>query len=196
MIHPSELPVAPQASALTGLPLIGPLVVFLDKPLADLGMPTWLRDTVEFVILLSILYHFAKWLLHHLIPWLVHRLVKPALGLVAITRASLLLPDFIVTRLLTLRKIRPPVLVYSYGNAVLSLADGLESFVRSQFPAISNLRRFPKKLITIALLAAFLLWNGTYCITGTSNQACVSPSTQWRQSLLQWVKELSAKGNN
>jgi hypothetical protein len=182
-----------QVNPLADLPILGVLVHLVDKLLDQLGFPFWLRTFAEIIVTAVAAYLLLKLLARHVLPWAGAALVGPVLALTEGIRVLLLLPDLWVSRLVRRFGGVPPEFVYGYGAIVMSVVDGIQGAVRTGLPKLSFTRFVRPWLLVCAVALLFLVWNGTECVPG-QDSVCVSPVSQWTNSVGSWLGGLGAPG--
>ncbi|MEV2226296.1 hypothetical protein AB0E01_41530 [Nocardia vinacea] len=160
-------------------PIAGDAVALSDKFLLDLGLSALWAETIEFAVLMIVFFVVLVSILGRLVPWLSKRLFEPARQLVATVPALLLAPEWVVTKLLRRFGRAPGPMVYSYGEGVFALTDGIRLFVSEALQLLGALGRFSRPIAGVVVVAGVLLWNSGSCVD--SSNPCVSPVQSWVQ---------------
>ncbi|GAB0107429.1 hypothetical protein JMUB6875_64230 [Nocardia sp. JMUB6875] len=164
---------------LTGLPLVGSVIGWLDKYLLDLRFPLGSAEAIELLVLIVVLFIVLTSVVGRLIPWLATRLLESSGRWITVVPAVLLAPEWLVTRFLG-RLGRPPGrFVYSYGDGVLALADCILVVMTAVLRMIRSGAKASRTIAAVLLVLGFLLWNSRTCVGDTA--PCVSPAQQWVQ---------------
>lgn len=180
-----------EVNPLIAPPVLGPMVGYVDKAAIDMGMPLWLREFVELVLLGVFVYIVLRLIVRRLLPWVGEQLVDPIIAFVDALRVLFLLPDLAVTRVLQRLDRRPADLVYFYGNGVLAVADGLSAIIRQWLPGLVHTRRIPRSVLVLLLAAMFIVWNDESCVPG-ADAVCTSLVSHWTDSFTGWIDEAPA----
>jgi hypothetical protein len=178
MTTPFDQLTAPDVSSLVGYPVVGWLIGLMDGALADLGFVRWLRETIELVLLVIVLYQVAKLLLRHLVPWFAGILVTVLDSAIDLACSLLLLPDLVLTKALLFAGRRPPDLQYACGHGVLGLGDRAKALVQLTVPKLAAVSRMPGFLIFAFVALSLFWWNNADCLS-TVADACSTPVERW-----------------
>jgi hypothetical protein len=170
------------ANPLNELPVLGPVVTLMDKPLSDAGAPLWLAEAAELLIVGGLSYVLLRILTRSVLPWVLAAAVGPAVVLLGALRIVLLLPQFAVATAYDRLERAPAGAVYAYGHGVMGLTDALEAAARRALPQCCGIRKLPGVVLIVLLLALFALWNNNYC-GSDAKRSCVSPITRWVDQL-------------
>ncbi|WP_278263547.1 hypothetical protein [Nocardia sp. AG03] len=167
---------------MTELPLIGGILGETDRLLLDLGYSVWWAQTVEFMILMIVLFVALTTLLGRFVPWVSDALVRRADRLVAPLPALLLAPEWVATTLKVRLGGTPGRVVYGYGDGVLLLVDGVQALLTGGLRILGVIGRFGRPITCLLIVLGFLSWNSGSCVGGDP-QTCVSPARHWSQQL-------------
>lgn len=166
---------------LIDLPLVGWPVALLDKLFIDLGHSAWWAQTMEFMILMIVLFAVATMVLGRIVPWLSAELRAQARWLVAPVPAVLLAPEWLVTKLIVRFGKTPGRIVHGYGDSVLLLASGLETGLIMMARLLGGVGRCGRPIACLLIVFGFLVWNSASCLP--DSVTCVSPVQQWGRLL-------------
>ncbi|MFE3725436.1 hypothetical protein [Nocardia sp. NPDC059154] len=164
-------------SPLTDFPVAGNLVAQLDKLLADFGFSAWWAESVEFIVLVVTLFFVLQVLVGKLVPWLSEKLLGRVDLVTAPVPALLLAPEWVVTKFVVRSGRAPGPFVYSYGDGVLALADGLEVVVTAVLRVLTTVGKHRRLIAAVLVILGFLWWNSGTCVG--DSRPCVSPAGQW-----------------
>ncbi|WP_336081109.1 hypothetical protein [Nocardia sp. SSK8] len=172
----------PVGNALAELPLIGDFLGQVDRLLLDLGYSVWWAQTIEFMILMTVLFVVLTTVLGRFVPWVSKALAHRTDRLVAPLPALLLAPEWVATTLIVKFGGTPGRVVYGYGDGVLLLADGVQALLAGGLRILGVIGRFGRPITCLLIVLGFLSWNSGSCVGGES-QTCVSPARHWSQQL-------------
>jgi hypothetical protein len=170
------------ANPLTELPVIGPVVELMDKPLSDAGVSLWLAQAAELLVVGSLSFALLRIATRSVLPWILAAAVGPTVALLGALRILLLLPQLAVTTAYDRLQRAPARAVYAYGHGVMDLTEALEAGARRALPQCRGIRRLPGLVLIGLLLALFALWNNNYC-GSDAKRSCVSPVARWVDQL-------------
>lgn len=173
---------APAGNALAELPLVGDFLGQVDQLLLDLGYSVWWAQTVEFMILMIVLFVVLVTLLGRFVPWMSAELVRRTDRLVAPFPALLLAPEWLATTLIVKFGGTPGRIVYAYGDGVLLLEDALKALLTGGLRIFGVIGRFGRPITCLLIVLGFLTWNSGSCV-GDGSETCVSPARHWSQQL-------------
>lgn len=108
----------------------------------------------------------------------------PLAGLAGLLGGSLLFFDYLVSRLMVKRSIKPPDLFYVAGDAVQSATIWTQDAIRAAARRSGVLGKIPTWVVVAAVLLMVGAWNQTTCATPGS--PCVSPISNWQHSMSAW----------
>lgn len=178
--------------ALGGLPLFGWLVELLHQALLDAGMNAWLAQTLEFILLVVLLYVVTGLVVRRGFP-LLQVAARPVVDAVADTLMVLvLLPEFVITWTLTRLRVTLPSIIYLYGDAVVAGNTALKSSTSVVVQVLEWALKKPKPFVIALVFLFFLLWNVNTCLPGPAG--CVTPVSQWTTDAGAWLDEQKVKG--
>ncbi|WP_280396123.1 hypothetical protein [Nocardia brasiliensis] len=164
---------------LVELPVVGDLVALIDKFLLDLGFSAWWAESIEFVVLIVILFVALTAVIGKLIPSLSDKLLERPGHLTAAIPAVLLAPEWLVTKSLGRLGRAPGRVVYGYGEVVHAVADGIRHVAVAVLQLLRKVGRFPHLIVGLLLVLGLLSWNSESC--AGESRPCVSPVQQWVQ---------------
>ncbi|MFE7719705.1 hypothetical protein ACFU44_11770 [Nocardia rhizosphaerihabitans] len=171
----------PVGNPLIELPVAGGLVAQLDKLLLDLGYSVWWAETMEFMILMIVLFAVTTAVFERLIPWLSDKLLGQAGLLTAPVPAVLLAPEWLVTKLMIRSGYTPGRIVFGYGDGVLLLTDGLEAGLTTVLRFFGAVGKYGRPIACLLIVFGFLSWNSSSCVR--DSESCVSPAQHWSRQL-------------
>ncbi|MGS2805889.1 hypothetical protein [Nocardia sp. MW-W600-9] len=172
---------SPAGNPLIELPLVGGAVAQLDRLLLDLGYSIWWAETMEFMILMIVLFAAVTAVLGRLLPWSCAKLIGHVGLLAAPVPAILLAPEWLVTKLIVRSGRAPGRIVYGYGSGVLLLADGLETGLSTVLRLLVRVGTYGRPIACLLIVLGFLSWNSAACVR--DSVPCVSPAQHWSKQL-------------
>jgi hypothetical protein len=111
---------------------------------------------------------------------LLGRAFTTALGwLVMGAGAILLLADLIIASICRLSGLRPPGVVYAYGDIVSTFVIGLVSASGRTASAFVRLAKVNAFVIVLLCAGSVWWWNRDHCAAAEAAQPCVRPVASW-----------------
>lgn len=144
---------------------------------------TWLPDRAERVVVVPALALLTYWALRivldvvlpRVLATFAYRIIPAAVHVAA---AVMLAVEFLTTQLFRLVRVRPAVLVYGFGDAVVRTDGRLSAASRSSAATAWRLRNIPRPVLAIAAGYLVYRWGIDVCQRATSSP-CVSPTGLW-----------------
>lgn len=146
-------------------------------------LPAEARDVLWFPLLVVVVFIGMRLLVRKAVPWLGRLAGVLVRSLVAVVGATLLVPEFVAATAFRQVGIRPPGLVYGYGDAVAETMIKLGTMAGATTSALARVARMN---ITIVLLLGALwlwAWNQSHCRDVVAGAPCERPVAQWMAAL-------------
>ncbi|WP_297625722.1 hypothetical protein [Nocardia sp.] len=159
------------------IPFSGGLIRQFDKFLLDLGFAVRWAETVEFLVIIGVLYAVLSLAVGKLLPWVSSKLAGHEERLTAPVPAVLLAPEWAVTKVLVRAGRVPGSFVHRYGEIVLVLVDWLQAALAAVLRLLRSLGKHGRPIAVVLLVLGFLSWNSNSCVADTL--PCVSPVQHW-----------------
>jgi hypothetical protein len=140
-------------------------------------MPAWAHSAAWTVISYLLILVIIVVLVRHAIPWLLRLVNEPMQVLLTFFGIVLLLPEYLITATMRRLSLSAPSLAFNYGDLIQKATIMVQRAARAILSALQSMSRTPKIALALALVVAFLAWDGSYCVG--KGQACVVPTTQW-----------------
>ena len=102
---------------------------------------------------------------------------------VAVVIGGLFLLDFLLVSLLRGIKVRPPELLYAYGDAVTTVGIKLVDLTGQVSGALMRMAKMHGFFIVLFTVAVLWSWNQGHCGDSVVNEACAKPVAQWVTAL-------------
>ncbi|WP_181699996.1 hypothetical protein [Nocardia sp. GTS18] len=166
---------------LTEIPVGGVLIRQFDKLMLDLGFTVWWAQTVEFLIIVGVVFAVLTLAVGRLVPWVSRKLAGHEERLIAPVPALLLAPEWLVTKALVRFERVPGPFVYGYGESVLVLVDWLQATMAALLRLLGSAANHGRPIAGVLLVLGLLSWNSNSCVADTL--PCVSPVQHWTAQL-------------
>lgn len=162
---------------LTEIPFGGGLIRQFDKLLLDLGFAARWAETVEFLIIVGVVFAVLTLAVGKAVPWVSGKLAGHEERLTAPVPAVLLAPEWVVTKALVRAGRVPGSFVHGYGESVLVLVDWLQAALAAVLRLLGSAGKHARPIAGVLLVLGFLSWNSNSCVADTL--PCVSPVQHW-----------------
>ncbi|MFD8100290.1 hypothetical protein ACFV24_12195 [Nocardia fluminea] len=162
---------------MTELPVGGGLIRQFDKFLLDLGFAERWAETVEFLIIVGVMFAVLTLVVGTLVPWASGKLAGHEERLTAPVPAVLLAPEWVVTKTLVRAGRAPGTFVYGYGDCVLVLVDWLQAALAAVLRLLGSVGKYGRPIAGALLVLGLLSWNSNACVADIV--PCMSPAQHW-----------------
>jgi hypothetical protein len=153
----------------------------------------WIRDVLTFLppeiatflwfpVLVMVVFLAAVLFFRRILPFIGRVGAALLPWLATLLGAALLLPDLIIATAFRLRRLRPPALLYHYGDTVVDSMIGLARASTKVGSALSRLARVHVLLLALACGALIWAWNAGHCSETSIKGTCVRPVSGWMES--------------
>ncbi|WP_327109679.1 hypothetical protein OHB12_17510 [Nocardia sp. NBC_01730] len=162
---------------LTELPFGGGLIRQFDKFLLDLGFTARWAETVEFLMIVGVVFAVLTLAVGKLVPWVSGKLAGHEERLTAPVPAVLLAPEWVITKALVKAGRIPGSFVHGYGESVLVLVDWLQAVLAAVLRLLGSVGKYGRPIAGVLLVLGLLSWNSNSCVG--DSLPCVSPVQHW-----------------
>jgi hypothetical protein len=180
-------PAAPATAGTAGhwsMPSTGWLTGPVDTVLDAMKMPDWGRQLFWALVMAVIAFQLLKLLVRRVLSASAPAVAAGVRRLTEACGLAVLLGEYAFTLLLRAFKLRIPGAVYLVGDGVQRGTVAASAYLGDRVRSLRHLSRTPRWVLVVGLVAAFALWDQTYC--GSGDAACHSPTAQWQSSFKAW----------